>query len=58
MALSARELYEGDLVEFARSKHELLTASERHAVDVALEALASDEQLDADRALASWRASG
>lgn len=49
------EMYEGDLVEFARSKHELLTSAERHAIELALEALAPEEDLDAAKALDSWR---
>jgi hypothetical protein len=49
------EMYEGDLVSFTRSKYELLTPTERHAIELTLEALAPLEGLDAARALASWR---
>ncbi|HEY7401759.1 MAG TPA: DUF6714 family protein [Actinomycetota bacterium] len=52
------EMYEGDLIEFARSKYELLTRAERDAIGVALEALAADGHPDAAKALASWRSSG
>jgi hypothetical protein len=52
------EMYEGELVEFTRSKYELFTPTERDAVAVALEALALNEDLDAAKALASWRTSG
>jgi hypothetical protein len=50
------ETYDGDLVEFARSKFELLTDAERRAIGTGLEALAPEQDLDAAKALASWRA--
>jgi hypothetical protein len=49
-------MYDGDLVDFTRSKFSSLTSDERRAIEIALEALAPIEQLDAARALASWRA--
>lgn len=51
------EMYEGDLVAFTRSKHALLSTSERAAIERALEALSTEPDLDAAKALASWRAS-
>jgi len=51
------EMYEGDLVDFTRSKFERLTGDERNAIEVVLEALAPFVELDAARALASWRSS-
>jgi hypothetical protein len=51
------EMYEGDLVDFTRSKFDRLTGEERRAIEGALEALAPFVELDAARALASWRAS-
>lgn len=49
------ELYERELVRFARSKYELLDDAQRRAIEVALEVLTPEDDLDAGWALASWR---